>query len=145
MYVTLSVLTILVILYLLSIWIIRSLKLNKKNSDLYVIVTGCDSGFGQELAYKLDKIGFNVYAACLTERAVKELDLTTSERLRTAKVDVTKSEDIAEFYEFVKSTIPNDKGKDFNCVSLPVISKTNLAFKLRENSPQPYRVINVQE
>ncbi|KAJ8313870.1 hypothetical protein KUTeg_008431 [Tegillarca granosa] len=110
MYVTLSVITVLVILYLVFIWILRSLKINKKNDDLYVIVTGCDSGFGQELAYKLDKLGFNVYAACLTEKAVKELDMTTSERLRTAKVDVTKSEDIANFYEFVKNALPNEKG-----------------------------------
>lgn len=110
MYVTLSVITVLVILYLVFIWILRSLKINKKNDDLYVIVTGCDSGFGQELAYKLDKLGFNVYAACLTEKAVKELDMSTSERLRTAKVDVTKSEDIANFYEFVKNALPNEKG-----------------------------------
>ena len=30
-----------------------------------ILVTGCDSGIGHELARHLDSIGFTVFAACL--------------------------------------------------------------------------------
>ena len=35
-------------------------------SQKYILVTGCDSGFGLAVAQKLDKLGCNVFAACLT-------------------------------------------------------------------------------
>ena len=30
-----------------------------------VFITGCDTGFGHDLAIKLDKLGFTVFAGCL--------------------------------------------------------------------------------
>ena len=39
----------------------------------HVLVTGCDSGFGNLLARKLDQIGCPVFAACLTEDGAKKL------------------------------------------------------------------------
>ncbi|KAJ8314223.1 hypothetical protein KUTeg_008784 [Tegillarca granosa] len=68
-------------LYLCITWFLRSLTINRRYRDLYVVITGCDSGFGKELAYRLDRFGFNVFAACLTEEAAAELERTTSKTL----------------------------------------------------------------
>jgi len=38
----------------------------------HVLVTGCDSGFGHELALKLHSMGFYVHAGCLFARSVDE-------------------------------------------------------------------------
>lgn len=38
-----------------------------------VFITGCDSGFGRELAVRLAKRGLKVYAACLTENGVNSI------------------------------------------------------------------------
>ncbi|KAJ8313871.1 hypothetical protein KUTeg_008432 [Tegillarca granosa] len=42
-------------LYLCITWVLRSLTINRRYRDLYVVITGCDSGFGKELAYRLDR------------------------------------------------------------------------------------------
>ena len=34
----------------------------------YILVTGCDSGFGHEITKVLDKRGCHVFAGCLTEK-----------------------------------------------------------------------------
>lgn len=96
-------------LYLCITWFLRSLTINRRYRDLYVVITGCDSGFGKELAYRLDRFGFNVFAACLTEEAAAELERTTSKSLHTVIVDVSKPETISKLVEKVKKTIPNDR------------------------------------
>ncbi len=41
--------------------------------DKAVFITGCDTGFGRQLALKLAKKGFKIYAACLTEKGAEGL------------------------------------------------------------------------
>ena len=41
----------------------------------HVFITGCDMGFGQRLAKRLDGQGVNVYAACLTQQGVEDLQV----------------------------------------------------------------------
>ncbi len=36
-----------------------------------VLITGCDSGFGHELAKHLHKLGFTVFAGCLLKVRIK--------------------------------------------------------------------------
>ena len=40
-------------------------------TDKYVLITGCDSGFGHETVQKLDKTGVHVFAGCFTEQGEK--------------------------------------------------------------------------
>ena len=72
---------------------------------------GCDTGFGQMLAQRLDMLGVNVLAACLTDSAQTRLKTVTSSRLRTLKLDVTNSDDISKAVDFVAVHLPANQGK----------------------------------
>jgi len=55
---------------------------------------GCDTGFGHLTALKLDLLGYQVVALCLTDKGIAELQGKASNRVVVRKVDVTKKEDI---------------------------------------------------
>jgi NAD(P)-dependent dehydrogenase (short-subunit alcohol dehydrogenase family) len=61
-----------------------------------VLITGCDSGFGNLVARRLDAYGFHVYAGCLYPEGegAEKLNGETSRRLKVVKLDVTKDEDV---------------------------------------------------
>ena len=67
-----------------------------------VVITGCDTGFGHQLAINLDALGLRVFAGCLTEKGEHELAAKCSHRLKTVRMDVTKQEDIQKCFEGVK-------------------------------------------
>ncbi|XP_074647651.1 retinol dehydrogenase 7-like [Tubulanus polymorphus] len=73
-----------------------------------VIITGCDSGFGHELARKLDRLGFTVFAGCLypTKSGAHSLMNVGSKRLHVLKLDVTKDEDVTHAVQFIESKLP---------------------------------------
>ena len=81
-------------------------ELDKK----YVLITGCDSGFGQETAIMMDKMGIGVLATCLTKEGEQILKATTSDRLKTFQLDVTNSQQIKILYEQVKEQLPAGQG-----------------------------------
>jgi hypothetical protein len=87
-------------------------------SERYILVTGCDSGFGQIFARRLDELGCHVFAGCLTEAGQQELVKTCSERLQTLDLDVTKHDSVLGALDFVKAKLPPGKGNDgsrFHC------------------------------
>ena len=77
----------------------------------YVLITGCDSGFGRETAIRLDKMGAYVLATCLTEEGEKSLRSATSDKLKTFRLDVTNSEQIKDLYEDIQRLLPSDQGR----------------------------------
>ncbi|XP_075447560.1 retinol dehydrogenase 16-like [Ascaphus truei] len=74
-------------------------------SDKYVLITGCDSGFGNLLAKQLDRRGLHVLAACLTERGAEDLKKETSSRLQTVILDVTDSQSVSSAAEWVNRIV----------------------------------------
>ncbi|XP_050412347.1 retinol dehydrogenase 7 [Patella vulgata] len=90
-------------------WFLGRLKI-KNYGEKYVLVTGCDTGFGNLLAKRLDRLGFQVIAACLKQDAAAELKKTSSERLQTLQLDVTSEDDIKSALTKVKSILPSNKG-----------------------------------
>ncbi|XP_064595490.1 17-beta-hydroxysteroid dehydrogenase type 6-like [Liolophura sinensis] len=56
-----------------------------------VFITGCDSGFGHNLAKRLDRLGFTVFAGCLfpDKDGAQSLKRETSDRLQLIPCDVT--------------------------------------------------------
>jgi len=73
-------------------------------------VTGCDTGFGNLLAKRLDSLGCHVFAGCLTETGETDLKKTCSSRLHTVSLDVSKPDSVRHAFEFVKNKLPPGKG-----------------------------------
>lgn len=60
--------------------------------ELGVVITGCDSGFGKELALWADHAGFHVFAGCLFEASFVAFDETNN--ITPILMDVTKDEHV---------------------------------------------------
>nr|XP_014699345.2 retinol dehydrogenase 16-like [Equus asinus] len=101
-------LAVLVGLYYLLRWY-RERQVVSNLQDKYVFITGCDSGFGNQLARQLDLRGLRVLAACLTEKGAEQLRDWTSDRVQTVILDVTKAESIAAATQWIKERV-GDRG-----------------------------------
>ncbi|XP_046902914.1 dehydrogenase/reductase SDR family member 9 [Hypomesus transpacificus] len=101
------------LLLLVPLWFIyRWFKETKRvpnKSQKHVLITGCDTGFGNLLARHLDKLGFCVIAACYTEKGEDELKKACSERLKTLHLDVTSQDSINKAVTFL-TTVVGEKG-----------------------------------
>ncbi|KAM4608979.1 retinol dehydrogenase 1 isoform 2-T2 [Polymixia lowei] len=86
-------------------WYVRdSLKVYNYNQK-HVLITGCDSGFGNLLARQLDGKGFYVIAGCLTEKGASDLASLSSPRLKTILLNVTDGASITRAAEFVSGEV----------------------------------------
>lgn len=90
-------------------------------TDRYVFITGCDSGFGNLLAKRLDSKGCHVIAACLTEQGGTELRNGCSSRLKIVTMDVTSHDSVVKAYDHVKSILPPGRGEDNAVVAVVVV------------------------
>ncbi|KAM9346837.1 retinol dehydrogenase 1 [Symphorus nematophorus] len=90
-------------------WYIRDSYKVDGFSQKHVFITGCDSGFGNLLARQLDGRGFNIVAACLTEKGAADLAAAASPRLKTLLLDVTDGASIRKAVEFVSKEV-GDRG-----------------------------------
>ncbi|RMB90397.1 hypothetical protein DUI87_33283 [Hirundo rustica rustica] len=96
-------------LFLLRRWH-RERQTVPRLSEKHVLITGCDSGFGNLLARQLDARGLRVLAACLTEAGAAQLRAATSNRLQTVLLDVTSSKSIADVTAWVRERV-GDRGR----------------------------------
>jgi NAD(P)-dependent dehydrogenase (short-subunit alcohol dehydrogenase family) len=103
-------------------------------SERYILVTGCDSGFGEALARRLDGLGCHVFACCLTEARQKELAKTCSERLQTLQMDVSQHDSVLQAFDFVKSKLP--PGKGFNKYDASNVTLATAVHGVRKTSVQ---------
>eukprot|EP00698_Gefionella_okellyi_P002421 TRINITY_DN12276_c0_g1_i1.p1 TRINITY_DN12276_c0_g1~~TRINITY_DN12276_c0_g1_i1.p1 ORF type:complete len:319 (+),score=57.39 TRINITY_DN12276_c0_g1_i1:44-1000(+) len=71
----------------------------------FVVVTGCDTGFGQMLSAQLDSAGFSVIAACFTEKGTADMRASLP-RAHVLRLDVTSDESVATFHSEVKRITP---------------------------------------
>ncbi|UJR32206.1 hypothetical protein I4U23_019671 [Adineta vaga] len=69
----------------------------------YVLISGCDTGFGHGLALELDKQGFNVLAGIYNPNNEETLTKLLSPRATVFKLDITKQEDIDAAYELISN------------------------------------------
>ncbi|KAJ1560945.1 hypothetical protein HK405_005448, partial [Cladochytrium tenue] len=77
--------------------------------NLSVLVTGCDSGFGRTIAVSLAARGLHVFAGCLTDAGVTDLqnvDVATGS-LDAFIMDVTNSEHVAAARDRVQRACPD--------------------------------------
>lgn len=86
-------------------WFVRDSLRVDGSERKHVFITGCDSGFGNLLARQLDRKGFHVVAACLTEKGAADLSAATSARLKSLVLDVTDSSSIGRAVQFVSGEV----------------------------------------
>jgi len=74
-----------------------------------VVVTGCDTGFGNALALKLNENGYRVYATVLNPDSDGAKKLVTGSRFdgmtHVLRMDVTKDNEVQSVYEQVKNDL----------------------------------------
>ena len=71
--------------------------------EKYVLISGCDSGFGHGLAIELDQKGFHVLAGVFTPESVTSVQKELSPKATVFRLDITKQEDIDTAYDLVKA------------------------------------------
>ena len=76
----------------------------------YILITGCDTGFGNAIAKRLDILGCHIIATCLTESGETELRKSCSNKLHTIHMDVSNTESIKKAYDEVTKILPPGKG-----------------------------------
>jgi 11-cis-retinol dehydrogenase len=69
----------------------------------YVLISGCDTGFGYGLALELDKQGFHVLAGIYNPNNKDSLTQRLSSRATVFKLDITRQEDIDTAYEMIST------------------------------------------
>ncbi|XP_077138732.1 retinol dehydrogenase 7-like [Ranitomeya variabilis] len=77
-----------------------------------VLITGCDSGFGNLLALRLLDMGFTVFAACLFpdgDGAQALINHSSPGQVKVIRLDVTSDEEVEKVKQYVKENLP-DKG-----------------------------------
>uniref|UniRef100_A0A3Q3KXQ3 Retinol dehydrogenase 1 n=1 Tax=Mastacembelus armatus TaxID=205130 RepID=A0A3Q3KXQ3_9TELE len=98
-----------IFIYLIMIYLLIGRDVSPQRVDGFsnkcVFITGCDSGFGNLLARRLDRKGLRVIAACLTEKGASDLSAAASPALKTLMLDVTDSESIRRAAEFVSREV----------------------------------------
>ncbi|XP_063300826.1 retinol dehydrogenase 7-like isoform X1 [Pelobates fuscus] len=104
----LPLLLLVLVLILLYRWH-RQSQILQNISDKYVLITGCDTGFGNLLAKQLDQHGLRVLAACLTEKGAEGLKKETSTRVQTLILDVSDNQSVSSAAEWI-TRIVGDSG-----------------------------------
>jgi NADP-dependent 3-hydroxy acid dehydrogenase YdfG len=69
----------------------------------YGLISGCDTGFGHELALELDQQGFHVLAGVFIPDNIISLQNKLTPKVTVFRLDITKQEDIDAIHELVKS------------------------------------------
>ncbi len=105
----LAAVTSLIAIILALMWLRNKLKLSPK--DRYILITGCDTGFGNVLARNLDKKGCHVFATCLTSKGAESLEQECSTRLHAMIMDVCDSESIKAAFDVVDKVLVDKPGK----------------------------------
>jgi len=68
----------------------------------YVLISGCDTGFGNALALELDKQGFNVFAGVYSADSKDSLRNQLSSRATIFSLDIARQQDIDSAYKMIK-------------------------------------------
>ena len=89
------------------------------------MITGCDTGFGNQLAVECDKLGFHVFAGVLEPdgNGAKDLMKTCSQRTRILRLNVTIDDQVINALTQIESSglplwaVINNAGI---CVAAPI-------------------------
>ncbi|KXS20054.1 NAD(P)-binding protein [Gonapodya prolifera JEL478] len=77
-----------------------------RREGLGIVITGCDTGFGRVSAVNLAKKGFTVYAGCLFEKSIAELNAEGGGNIIGLKMDVTSDAEVSAAVAAIEKTSP---------------------------------------
>lgn len=111
-----SVVTYSVYAYLIGVsFLYACLKIIRKKStgttvikNQGIFITGCDTGFGHDLARRLDSQQFTVFAGCLNPDSdgARKLKANSSKRLHIVPLDVGSDQSVEEAHDYVVKHLP---------------------------------------
>ena len=78
------------------------------SADLAVVVSGCDSGFGEGVAERLSAKGFTVFAGCLTASGVRRWKGVAN--VKALPLDVTSEKSVADALRLVEAWVGEKRG-----------------------------------
>jgi short chain dehydrogenase len=81
---------------------------NKPEYNLAIVITGCDTGFGKDLAVHCADVGYTVFAGCYQYESSKQ-QYTTIAKIIPFPVDVTKDKDVKEGATLVQTWLDETK------------------------------------
>jgi hypothetical protein len=108
--------------YLKTFWRYVTSK-NDTRKVKYVLITGCDTGFGYGAALDLSCSGCYIFAGCLSQEGVDRLQNDSKFKGKAFVMDVTKPEDIEKARKVVESEVQEDGKTKYVCL--------NSSFSLR--------------
>ena len=79
-----------------------------------VLITGCDTGIGHELAKYMDHLGFHVFAGCLdtSSEGAQRLRVECSPFLKLVNMDVRREDHVQHAVQYVLDNLPaGENGK----------------------------------
>ncbi|XP_053407090.1 D-beta-hydroxybutyrate dehydrogenase, mitochondrial-like [Mercenaria mercenaria] len=79
-----------------------------ENKHQGIFITGCDTGFGHDLARRLDNLKFTVFAGCLHPEGdgARKLKAASSKRLHVIPLDVGSDESVEAAHDYVVKHLP---------------------------------------
>jgi len=101
---------LLTLFFLVGDWILHRQIVPGGPSGRYVLITGCDSGFGKRAARALDAAGCHVIATCLTLQSTSSLQDVCSSRLTALQMDVTDEASVQQAFSVVTNLLEPDQG-----------------------------------
>ncbi|KAK3095723.1 hypothetical protein FSP39_018094 [Pinctada imbricata] len=105
-----EILIALIAVLLTAVFRYRRRRVTRPFEHSYVVITGCDTGFGRVAAEKFDSLGMHVFAGCLLEKSIQELKDTCSDKLYPALLDITKQDDIDNLLTTLNGKLPHGSG-----------------------------------
>eukprot|EP00092_Neocalanus_flemingeri_P021658 GFUD01023493.1.p1 GENE.GFUD01023493.1~~GFUD01023493.1.p1 ORF type:complete len:356 (+),score=119.13 GFUD01023493.1:51-1118(+) len=92
-------------------WLLRGLLCSAQHNvdgTQAVLITGCDTGIGHEVARHLDLLGCHVFAGCLdtASEGAQRLRVEASPRLKLVNMDVTREEHVKMAVAYIEENLP---------------------------------------
>jgi len=106
-----AVLFVAYLVYVVCDWVLYKQVVAGGPADRFVLITGCDSGFGRCVACRLDGAGCYVIATCLTQEGTTALQDTCSSRLTVIQMDVTDEDSVQQAFSVVSELLHPHKGE----------------------------------
>ncbi|CAD5209139.1 unnamed protein product [Bursaphelenchus xylophilus] len=101
--------------YFLTVRLLEKISVNNL-SDKPVLISGCDSGFGHDLAIKCIRNGMPVFAGCLTDQGIKGIQEEAAQipngkqLLHAVQLNIRDPESVKKAREFVDQHINPNTG-----------------------------------